>query len=317
MNTKAASIGNPLQKLGFRFWSAFLVVAVASLALLPRPLAGGEPGVLYGEGLLWKLERQGHEASYLFGTMHIADPRIIDLPEPVRGAFDSSSLAVFEVIIDPRSQVEISQKMVLTDGRSLDQILSPELYQRVVETAATYGLPETAVRVFKPWALIPIFSFPPDQFARVASGQAPLDDFLQQEARESGTSLAALESIEEQLGLFDDMSDADQVAMLDAVVSDRAKTLKQFNQMIEFYLDRNAAGIYGQMLEQSTGEEQRLAETFQQDFIIARNKRMAERLTPHLNGGGAFIAVGALHLPGEEGLVRLLEESGYSVSRVY
>jgi uncharacterized protein YbaP (TraB family) len=44
---------------------------------------------------------------------------------------------------------------------------------------------------------------------------------------------------------------------------------------------------------------------------------MAERLTPHLDGGGVFVAVGALHLPGEQGLVRLMEESGYSVSRVY
>jgi uncharacterized protein YbaP (TraB family) len=317
MSNKAPSIGMPFQRFSTWFWSALCAIVIVSFALLPRPLAAGEPGLLYGEGLLWKLERQGDEASYLFGTMHIADPRILDLPESVRGAFESSSLAVFEVIIDPQAQAQIAQLMVLSDGRTLDQILSPELFQRVVETAATYGLPEAAVRVFKPWALIPIFSFPPDQFARVAAGEAPLDDWLQQEARRSGTAIAALESIEEQLGLFDNASEADQVAMLGSAVNDRAKTLAQFNEMIEFYLARDPAGIYDQMLEQSTGDEQRLAEIFEQDFIIARNKRMAERLTPHLDGGGAFVAVGALHLPGEQGLVRLMEESGYRVTRIY
>ena len=317
MNNKAPCIGMPFQGFSTWFWSALCAIVIASFALLPRPLLAGEPGLLYGEGLLWKLERQGDEASYLFGTMHIADPRVLALPEPVRGAFESSSLAVFEVILGPQAQAKIAQKMVLTDGRTLDQILPKELYQRVLDTAATYGLPEAAVRIFKPWALMPIFSFPPDQFARVAAGEAPLDDWLQQEARQSGTAIAALETIEEQLGLFDNATEADQVAMLDSVVNDRAKILRQFDEMIEFYLARDPAGIYEQMLEQSTGDEQRLAEVFEQDFIIARNKRMAERLTPHLNGGGAFVAIGALHLPGEQGLVRLMEESGYSVTRVY
>ena len=105
--------------------------------------------------------------------------------------------------------------------------------------------------------------------------------------------------------------------MLESVVSDRAKTLTQFDLMIEHYLARDPAAIYGQMLAQSSGEERRLAEIYEQDFVVARNKRMAERLADHLDGGGAFIAVGALHLPGEQGLVHLMEESGYRVSRVY
>jgi len=303
--------------MGLWACGAVFAAALAGLALLPRSQAAGETELLYGEGLLWKLERAGEPANYLFGTMHIADPRILDLPEAVRAAFDASRLAVFEVIIDPQGQAEIAKKMILTDGRTLDQLLSPELYRQVLETATTYGMPETMVRLLKPWALIPIFSFPPEQYARVASGEAPLDDWLQKQARAQGIEVQALETLEEQLSLFDDAPEADQVDMLELTVKDRAKTLTQFDELIAAYLAQDASAIYDQMTDVADSEEARLSETFEQDFVVARNLRMAERLADKIDGGGVFVAVGALHLPGEDGLVHLMEQSGYNISRVY
>ena len=63
--------------------------------------------------------------------------------------------------------------------------------------------------------------------------------------------------------------------------------------------------------------DQRLADEFQQHLVVDRNHRMAERMRQYLQQGQAFIAVGALHLPGEEGLLNLLEQQGYTVRRVY
>jgi uncharacterized protein YbaP (TraB family) len=62
----------------------------------------------------------------------------------------------------------------------------------------------------------------------------------------------------------------------------------------------------------ATGDP-RLAREFQRRLIVDRNHRMAERMEPYLRQGGAFVAVGALHLPGDQGLIRLLEQRGYSV----
>lgn len=305
------------QGVGLWICGVIFTAVVAGFALLPRSPAAGETELLYGQGLLWKLEREGEAASYLFGTMHIADPRILDLPAPVRAAFDGSDLAVFEVIIDPQAQAEVAQRMILTNGRTLDQILSPELYQQVVETASNYSMAEALVRLLKPWALIPIFSFPPEQYARVAAGEAPLDDWLQKEANNQGIALVALETVDEQLSLFDDTPEADQVGMLEMTVKDRAKVLKQFDQLITAYLAQDTAAIYDQMTDVADDEETRLSEVFEQDFVVARNQRMAERLQGKIGGGNAFVAVGALHLPGEQGLIHLMEEAGYSVSRVY
>lgn len=64
-------------------------------------------------------------------------------------------------------------------------------------------------------------------------------------------------------------------------------------------------------------DDQRLADEFQQRLVVDRNHRMAERMQPYLQQGKVFIAVGALHLPGEEGLLNLLEQQGYAVRRLY
>ncbi|UCE88321.1 MAG: TraB/GumN family protein [Pseudomonadota bacterium] len=67
-------------------------------------------------------------------------------------------------------------------------------------------------------------------------------------------------------------------------------------------------------MEQSDPE---IAELFTRRFIVERNRLMLERMQPRLREGNAFIAVGALHLPGEQGLLRLLERRGYRVKAIY
>jgi uncharacterized protein YbaP (TraB family) len=63
--------------------------------------------------------------------------------------------------------------------------------------------------------------------------------------------------------------------------------------------------------------DQQLAAEFQDRLITRRNRLMAERLQPYLQEGNAFVAVGALHLPGETGLLELLEQRGYTVRVLY
>jgi uncharacterized protein YbaP (TraB family) len=65
------------------------------------------------------------------------------------------------------------------------------------------------------------------------------------------------------------------------------------------------------------GGDQRLAEDFQRRLVDDRNQRMVERMQPYLQQGKAFVAVGALHLPGKTGLLERLQQQGYTVTRVY
>ena len=309
-----------------RRWAAMAVAVPLALALLAPALllwgrtAAGAAEVPFGEGLLWRIEAPGAPAgaapNYLFGTMHVTDQRVLTLPEPVRAAFDSAQSATFEVVMDNQVRAKMGQAMVLSDGRTLDKILGPESFAQVVEAGRRYGLGPEQLRFFKPWALATILSIPQAELARAAGGSLPLDQALQARATEQGKPLHALESAQEQIALFNDMPEASQIAMLTSAIEQNATIETMFEEMTVSYLARDTGAIYGRMAAQREAQPE-LMELFLRRFNDERNRTMAIRMAGRLRQGGAFIAVGALHLPGESGLLSLLTQNGHTVERVY
>ncbi len=298
-----------------QFLHAVLLLAALLMASVASPATAA--GLRYGQGVLWQLERDGAAPSYLFGTIHVADDRVLDLPAPVEAAFSGSASASFEIVLNASHKMRFAQTMVLTDGRTLDSILGAELFGQVATLAGAYGLTPATLKMFKPWALVPILSYPPEQLARIAAGELPLDQWLQEEANSRGKAVHALETFDEQLSLFNDMPEADQVEIIRTIANDPVGVEGRFEQTLTLYLARDVGGIHAQMLEQTSPAERNLAETFEQEFIIERNHRMVERMAARLAEGRAFIAVGALHLPGDEGILHLLEQRGYRITRLY
>ena len=88
-------------------------------------------------------------------------------------------------------------------------------------------------------------------------------------------------------------------------------------RLIQFYLARDLAGLFAWLVDQSAGDNQRIREIFEQKFVVARNATMVDRMAPRLREGKAFIAVGAAHLPGQRGILKMLAERGWQISRVY
>ena len=286
------------------------VLLVGRLALA----AGDVPN---GQGLLWKIERAELAPSYLFGTIHITDERVLDLPPAVAAAFGAARSATFEVIMTDELRMTMARAMVLRDGRTLESILSPELYREAATAGARYGFGPEQLKYFKPWALAMFFSVPQAELARSAEGAVPLDQWLQNEARAQGKPVYALETGDEQIALFNELSEADQLAMLESAIKDNARIEALFEDMTARYLARDVGGIYSEMLVQSQSMNKQLLELFLLRFNDERNRTMIARMAERLAEGGAFIAIGALHLPGERGLVSLLRNQGYRVERVY
>ncbi|MDX1402049.1 MAG: TraB/GumN family protein, partial [Kiloniellales bacterium] len=138
----------------------------------------------------------------------------------------------------------------------------------------------------------------------------------QQKVLREGKEVVGLETLGEQLALFEGASEEDQTIMLRAVVEDRQAVRRQFDGMLSGYLNRDLSALYAEMRRQ-TENELKEVEDFEENFVVSRNHRMAERLKPHLAAAPTFVAVGALHLPGEEGLISLLHQQGYKVTRLY
>jgi len=267
----------------------------------------------YERGLLWRIEGDGAPASHVFGTVHLADPRVTRLPPAVARELDQARSLTLESGLDPAGILALAGLMVYNDGRDLPAVAGDDLFNRAAKLTAGLGLPEPILRVFKPWAVAMLLSVPPQDPTSV------LDYVLARLAAEKGKPVYELESMEEQVSVFEGMSQEDQVALLRQAVDEYERLPRQISRVVDTYLARDLAGLWRISQESRGGgsEERRLNEVLMRRLLHERNIRMAERAEARLREGGAFIAVGALHLYGSGGVLALLEQRGWRVTRIY
>ncbi len=276
-----------------------------------------------GEGLLWKLEKAGAPPSWLFGTMHMTDPRVTDLPPAARSAFDASGTVVIETvdILDQQKMMETLAKhpelMMFTDGRTLFDLI-PEADKAAVEAAlAARGIPLASVMKMKPWMLSALVALPACEMARKTAGEPVLDVKLAHDAKAAGKTVTGLESVADQLGAMASLPMEFHIkGLIDTLkLGDRMDDV--IETMIVLY-EQGGTGMFWPLFRvvlPSGDNDESGYVAFEETMIRARNHTMAERSEPMLAEGGAFIAVGALHLPGAEGLVELFRRDGFTVTR--
>jgi len=267
----------------------------------------------YEHGLLWRIEGANAPASHVFGTMHLADPRVTSLPPAVARELDQARSLTLETGLDPAGIVVLAGRMVFDDGRDLQGAAGAELFDRASRLTAGLGIPEPMLRLFKPWAVAVLLSTPPQDPSNV------LDLVLARLAAEQGKPVHELENMEEQISVFEEMSMQDQVALLRQAVDEYERMPRLIGRVVNAYLARDLAALW-RISQESVGkgeEERRLNDVFTRRLLNERNARMAERAESRLREGGAFIAVGALHLYGSNGVLSLLERRGWRVTRVY
>lgn len=285
------------------WWLTGILFAIAATANLAW---GQEPEA--PKGILYAVQSAATPTpSYLLGTIHSEDPRVLDLPGPVRSAFDTSHSFAMEVVPDAEAIIKSMVAMTYTDGRTLREVLPQDLYQRTAEALGGLGMTPAAFQDFKPWAVVTLLSLPPSEKGEF------LDLVLYKAAVEAGKEVKGLETMEEQLAVFDDLSEADQIALLRETLDSRDQMPAMFEDLIQAYLAQDLDALMERSEQYLQDGDPRLSALFREAAVDSRNRRMAERVQPLLDQGGWFIAVGALHLPGEEGLLRLLERKGYEV----
>ncbi len=265
----------------------------------------------FSQGLLFSVQDGQRTPCYLFGTIHSEDPRVLALPAPVQSALDASDTFIMEAIPDPQALMQATLTMVYTDGRHLKGVLGADLYGQTLRILAQRGMPEAAVRDFKPWAVLLLLSVPQ------SSTGAFLDIRLYQQASAAGKTVVGLETIGEQLAIFDRFSESDQVALLRETLNHYAQLPEFFERLLQLYVAGDLSGLVRISDEYLRGGDDRLAALFQEAALTVRNQRMAERLTKYIQTGDCFIAIGALHLPGSEGVLARLQDQGFRVQPVY
>ena len=281
--------------------------------------------VVNGSGLLWRIETDGAAPSWLFGTMHMADPRVVALGPQARAAFEASSTVVIETT-DVLDQAKLMAAILanpdltmFTDGTMLMSLV-PEAERAAVDAAlGARGIPAASVARMKPWMISAMVALPACELARKAAGAPVLDALLATEGEEAGKALGGLETVADQLGAmaslpmeFHIRGLVDTLKLGDAV-DDVIET------MVAIYLDGETGmfwPFFRAALPAGEGADAAGFAAFEEAMVTARNRTMAERAAPFIDAGGAFIAVGALHLPGEEGVIELLRSKGYRIAAV-
>jgi hypothetical protein len=286
---------------GFGYMLCFLLAA-----------ACGADASVDARGVLYEVRPPGGAApSYLLGTIHSEDKRVVELPAPVREAFDASPGIALEVVPDAAAIIKSMVTMTYTDGRSLRDVLPEDLYRETAAALGELGMPEEAFKDFKPWAVVTLLSVPASETGEF------MDMALYRSAVAKHKRIEGLESIEEQLAVFDDLDESDQVGLLRETLASRDQLPVMFEELVGAYLSRDLDALLRLSERYLQDGDPRLAALFREAAIDSRNRRMAERMVPLLDQGGWFIAIGALHLPAAGGVLARLRQRGYALSAVY
>ena len=280
----------------------------------------------FAQSLLFKIEKDGVGPSWLFGTMHMTDPRIVKLSDKAQNAFDQANTLIIESdeILDMQTaQLALLSRpdlQMFTDDKRLTDFIDDE--QRVVleEGLQQRGLQLALVNRMQPWMVTGLVALPACEMQRKQAGELFLDLALADRAKAAGKTIAGLETIVEQLEAMASLPIEFHVQGLVETIKLGDAMDDVIETMIQLYLDENIAAVMPTLEVVATklggtNDEEGYA-AFEERVVINRNHIMAERAQPYLENGGVFLAVGALHLPGEEGVAQLLEEAGYTVTPV-
>jgi uncharacterized protein YbaP (TraB family) len=255
--------------------------------------------------------------------MHVPDPEIGRLRPAIAEAFEKSNQVVLELTgLSGAGTASLAEKLVsvarLPEGESFDAGFTSEEKEALGDLTAAVGMPYFAALRLQPWLLAISLATPPCVQVAMMRGEQGIDEQFETNAREAGKSVIGLETVEEQVAALASMKDAvGPEALLEIVALGKDGIADLFATLLELYAQERPWLYVPLTLKMPEFAES--AETFrliQGTLLRDRNLRMRDRLLPILEQGRAFVAVGALHLPGDDGSIELLRASGYAVTRI-
>jgi uncharacterized protein YbaP (TraB family) len=270
--------------------------------------------------LLWEVTGNGlSKPSYLYGTMHVNDPRAFTHMEKISPYLKKCEVLAGEMDldIDPNaSAAAMMPKMFVKGDTTLQDLLDSAQYQDV-KKALQAKMPMMVAMMDKiqPIFLVVFLSDVGKQARTDSNNPPPLDLHLQKRAKAEGKEVVGLETLGEQLDAFTSISLQEQAKLL--VESVAAKQKAEANggkdptieKMLDWYAEENLDELQKIAIESSSVQVNK-------NILLKRNRLMAERIAPKIKEKSHFIAIGAAHLSGEEGVIALLQKAGFEVKPI-
>lgn len=256
------------------------------------------------KGLFWQMESPDGKISYLFGTMHTDDNRVTEFSPTVIQALKNADTFMLEVADAPPASL-----LQLAQG-NLKQYLTEAELDQIARLADIHVMPMDMALKMKPWLLAVLFDLPKPQtpFAQ--------DLLLKAKAEELDKRVLGLESPQEHFGVMDNLTTEEQLQMLRAVLKRSQKQKERdFEQLMKAYLAGDAEQVANMDDAMTRGViPDALWQRMRVKLLDERNVSMAARSLEQAKQGRVFIAVGAAHLAGKNGLIQAFRQAGFKLT---
>ncbi len=305
-------------------FSLFLFLMLSSFGLR----AANPPTDSLEHALLWRITAPDMtDTSYLFGTIHVIGEEDFFLPKGFEEAFAKCDKVVFEIDLEkamsPFNMIGLMGKMTMEGDTTLEDLLSEEDYALVSKRMKDQGMPMFMIKNWKP--IFILFFLQQDQVGAGLSdaneeGMEATTSYemeLLRKAQESGKEMDGLETASFQMSLFDKIPYSEQADLLrDALHEEEASEEEKeaspsMEALIATYKAQDVDSLAAMLLLQDE-----FTRKYSDLFVVGRNKNWISGMQKLMAEGPVFFAVGAGHLGGEQGVVRLLRAAGYRVSAV-
>jgi uncharacterized protein len=251
-----------------------------------------------------------HNTVYLAGSVHLLKAADSRLPPGFDRAYKSSKAIVMELAIDKVDPMATASWMMenglLKDGATLQATIGEERYKRVSKEAERLGVPTETIDMMQPWVVgLQLVEM---QYMQLGfDPQSGVEQQLEHEAQADGKPISGLETIDEQLGALQGMSNADQARFLDMVVSEMHDVEIETQSVVTAWRSGDAPKLAALL-----SDEYKSFPNLYRVLVSERNKRWVPQIEKLLHGNqDVFVVVGALHLVGEGGLLELVRHDGF------
>lgn len=258
------------------------------------------------KSLLWKISGNGlKKPSYLFGTIHLTCDSSLDAN--TLNALEATEQLYLELDMDDKSiQMQMMKLMMMKDGAKLSTLLSPEDFKILDEfLKKNLNMSAKMFDSFKPF-MISSMLFPKMLDCKSQS----VESELMKVTKEQNEEIFGLEKAEDQMKVFDEISYQDQADELLKTVKDNLeKDKKEFIEMMTIYQNKDIEG----MLKMMSDSDNKITSENQDILLNNRNKNWIPIMVKIMKDKPTFFGVGAGHLAGENGVIKLLRKKGYKV----
>ncbi len=268
----------------------------------------------YAQGLLFRIDAPGRPSSWVLGTRHSSDPRVVAVAAPVRAALEQSRAFAPAMPLTPRDLPGFATAAQFADEHRLADYFNAETIARIRAALGDRTPPPDVFVRLKPWAVLLLLV---DQ--AVQRDVPTLTDALMQGARRRGMQVIGLELAEEQVASLDTIPVASQVALVHYRLGRLARLPTDNDAEVDAWLARDLKALTA--LAAAPGRAQPAlaphVDAMHLHLVENRSVQIAHRLYLPLREGRVFVAVDAVHLYGRNGLLALIHAQGYSVKRIW